>query len=126
MSTRALEDICEKLCRELDEIAKKPELGAGDLDIVHKLTDTMKNIYKIEMYEEDGGYSRAGEWEADMRGRYGRGNSYAHRGQHYVRGHYSRTDARERMRSQMEDMIRDADDDRTREAIRRCMNELDS
>ena len=66
MSTRALEDICEKLCRELDEIAKKPELGAGDLDIVHKLTDTMKNIYKIEMYEEDGGYSRAGEWEADI------------------------------------------------------------
>ena len=94
MNTRALEDISEKLCRELDEIAKKPELGAGDLDIVHKLTGTMKNIYKIEMYEEDGGYSR--------------------------------TDARERMRSQMEDMMRDADDDRTREAIRRCMNELDS
>ena len=39
----------EKLCEELKEIARKGELGAGDLEIVHKLTDTIKNLYKIEM-----------------------------------------------------------------------------
>lgn len=77
------------LCNELEEFASKGELNTGDLDVIHKLTDTIKNTYKIEMYE-DGGYSRGGEWEADMRGAYGRGNSYANRGQHYVRGHYSR------------------------------------
>lgn len=131
MSIHALYDIRDKLCEELDEIAKKPDLGAGDLDILHKLTDTIKNIDKIDMledggYSRDDGYSRGGDWRADMRGTYGRGSSYARRGQHYVRGHYSRTDARERVRSQMEDMMRDADDDRTREAIRRCMAELDA
>lgn len=84
-----MKSIREKLCRELDEVARKPDLGAGDLDILHKITDTVKNIDKIEMLE-DGDYSRAGEWEADMRGTYGRGSSNARRGTHYVRGHYSR------------------------------------
>lgn len=57
-----------------------------------------------------------GEWEADMRGAFGhdagngynRGNSYANRGRHYVRGHYSRTDGRERMISDIEDMMQEA------------------
>lgn len=88
-------------------------MSAGDLDTAHKLTDTIKNIDKIQMLE-DGDYSRTGEWEADMRGThgqdgsYGRGNSYANRGRHYVRGHYSRTDGRERMISDIEDMMQDA------------------
>lgn len=70
----------------------------------------------IEDYCEGGEYSRAGEWEADMRGSFGRdagngynrGSSYANRGRHYVRGHYSRTDGRERMISDIEDMMQDA------------------
>lgn len=125
MSRYALENLEDKLCKELDEIANKSELGAGDLEIAHKLTDTLKNIYKIEMYaDEDGGYSRAGEWEADMRGVYGRGNSYANRGKHYVRGHYSRHDGRDRMRERIEDMMRDTDDDKLRNSLQRCLNEL--
>ena len=82
---------------------------------------------------EDGGYSRAGEWEADMRGTYGRGSSYARRGTHYVRGHYSRDGegdryserySRDGMREHIESMMRDAQDDRTREALRRCLDDL--
>lgn len=119
-----LDNLRDKLCAELDDIAKKDDLGAGDLDILHKLTDTIKNIDKISMLE-DGGYSRTAEWEADMRGKYGRGSSYANRGKHYVRGHYSRADGKERMRSYLEDMMNDAEDDRTRAAIRRCMEEID-
>jgi hypothetical protein len=66
------------------------------------------------VFWEGGEYSRAGEWEADMRGNYGRtenynrGNSYANRGRHYVRGHYSRGDGRERMISDIENMMQDA------------------
>lgn len=71
-----MHELKEKLCEELKEIARKGELGAGDLEIVHKLTDTIKNLDKIEMLEEHGDYSRAGDWEADMRGTYGRGSSY--------------------------------------------------
>ena len=52
MSKRAMEDLRATLCDELQEIARKPELGAGDLEIVHKLTDTIKNIDKIEMLDE--------------------------------------------------------------------------
>lgn len=85
-----MEKLKEKLWKELDEISDKPDLSAGDLETAHKLTDTIKNIDKICMLEEEGGYSQAGEWTADMSGTYGRGTSYANRGQHYVRGHYSR------------------------------------
>lgn len=85
---KALYDLKDKLQDELDEIARKPEMSAGDLETVHKLTDTIKNIDKICALEEDGGYSEAGDWEG--RGSYNRGSSYANRGKHYVRGHYSR------------------------------------
>lgn len=81
---KALYELKDKLHAELDEISRKPELGAGDLEIIHKLTDTIKNIDKICMLEEDGGYSEAVDSD------YGRGSSYANRGKHYVRGHYSR------------------------------------
>ena len=119
MSKKAMYDLRNMLCDELDELARKGELGAGDLEIAHKLTDTIKNIDKIEMLEDDG-YSRGGDWQADMRGTYGRGSSYARRGTHYVRGHYSRADSMEHLREQINDMMRETDDDRVKEALRRA------
>lgn len=82
---KSLYELKDKLHDELEEIARKPEMGAGDLELAHKLTDTIKNIDKICMLEEGEGYS-----EAVDGGDYGRGSSYANRGKHYVRGHYSR------------------------------------
>ena len=76
---KALYELKEKFEMELEELARKGELGAGDLELAHKLTDTIKNIDKICALEEDGGYS------GDS---YSRGSSYRRR--HYVRGHYSR------------------------------------
>jgi len=81
-----MEKLKEKLFEELDEISRKPEMGAGDLEVIHKLTDTIKNIDKICMLEEESGYSQDG----GDGGSYGNGSSYANRGKHYVRGHYSR------------------------------------
>lgn len=131
MSKKAMYDLRNMLCEELDELARKGDLGAGDLEIAHKLTDTIKNIDKIEMMEDDGysrdgdylrdgDYSRGGDWRADMRGTYGRGSSYARRGTHYVRGHYSRADSMEHLREQINDMMRETDDDRVKEALRRA------
>ncbi len=128
MSKKSMYDLRDMLCEELDEIARKGELGTGDLEIVHKLTDTIKNIDKIETLEEGdypGRYSRGGDWEADMRGTYGRGSSYARRGTHYVRGHYSRTDATENLRSQISDLMRETDDDRVKEALRRAISAME-
>lgn len=126
---KSMYELREMLCKELDELARKGELGAGDLDIAHKLTDTIKNIDKIEMLEDDGysqrRYSRDGDWEADMRGTYGRGSSYARRGTHYVRGHYSRDGARDDMKRQLQEMLDNADDDTIRKAIQRCMDAVE-
>ena len=128
-------ELKDKLCKELDEIARKPEMGAGDLEIIHKLTDTIKNLDKIEMLE-DGGYSQAGDWEADMRGTYGRDSSYRGRKRDSMgrysregrggRGGYSRHDAKEAMMEQMEMLMDQAGSEREREAIRRCMGQLEN
>ena len=135
---KALHELKTKLFDELDEIARKPEMGAGDLELVHKLTDTIKNIDKICALEEDGGYSEAGDYEG---GAYGRGSSYANRGKHYVRGHYSRDgysmdgrgsrggysrhDAREALMEQMETLMAQAGSEREREIIRRAVDQLE-
>lgn len=122
MGMKALYDLRDMLCSELDEIAHKGEMSAGDLETVHKLTDTIKNIDKISMLESDG-YSRSdgGVWPS--RGNYGRGSSYARRGTHYVRGHYSRDDGREAMLRRVQEMMDDADDS-DREIISRCYDAL--
>ena len=130
-----MHELKDKLCKELDEIARKPEMGAGDLEIIHKLTDTIKNLDKIEMLE-DSGYSQAGDWEADMRGTYGRGSSYRGRKRDSMgrysregrggRGGYSRHDAKEAMMEQMEMLMDQAGSEREREAIRRCMGQLEN
>lgn len=137
-------ELKEKLCEELDEIARKPEMGAGDLEIIHKLTDTIKNLDKIEMLE-DGGYSQEG-YSREGSNSYDRGSSYANRGKHYVRGHYSRdggysrdgrgggysrdgrmysrADAKEYMMGQIEDMM-DGANDREKDILRRAMQQLE-
>lgn len=136
---KALYELKEKFEMELEELARKGELGAGDLELAHKLTDTIKNIDKICALEEDGGYSEAGDYEG---GSYGRGSSYANRGKHYVRGHYSRDGrggysrdgrmggyirhgAKESMMEQARDMMESATSEHEREAIRRFMSELE-
>lgn len=83
MEMQTMEKLEEMLCRELDEIAKKGKLTAGDLDTVHKLTDTIKNLDKIEMLEDDGYSQGMGDWEA--RGHYG-GHSYDDGGNSYNDG----------------------------------------
>lgn len=140
-----MEKLKEKLFEELDEISRKPEMGAGDLEVIHKLTDTIKNIDKICMLE-DGEYSEAVDGMD-----YGRGSSYANRGKHYVRGHYSRDngmggnggysarrggsrggrggysrdDGRSEMMEHLE-MAMDSATDQDRETIKRFMRQLEN
>lgn len=127
MSMKAMYELRDLLCEELDEIAAKGELKAGDLDIAHKLTDTIKNIDKIGMlevrkYSRDGDYAKDGSWDASIRGNYGRGSSY--RRSHYVRGHYSRDDGAEQMKEKLEGMMHGADE-KSREVLMRCMEMLE-
>lgn len=134
MSMKALEDLKETLCAELEEISHKTKMSAGDLETAHKLTGTIKNVEEIMMFDDEE-YSQAGDWTAEMRGNYGRGSSYAGRkrdsmGRYsrnsYARdGRYSRADGRDSMIDRLEEMERDATSDKEREAIRRCISQLE-
>ena len=87
---RYLEDIKEMLCRELEDISRRGEIGgAKELEAIDKLTHSIKSIETI-MAMQDAGYSndgRGGSYD-DGRG----GNSYA-------RGRYQRRDSRGRFSS---------------------------
>ena len=107
-----METLKDLLCAELEDYAEKGQkankMSAGDLEAIHKLTDTVKNILKIDMLEEEAGYSEDGHYMGEgriystsyddgMGGNYSRrgGSSYA-RGRHNAhrdsRGRYSRDD----------------------------------
>lgn len=142
--------IKEKLKEILDEYEDRarnnPDGRLSDMEIqkIHMLTDTVKNICKIEMLEDgegyservDGdvhvgygreGYSRDGEWMA--RGGYG-GNSYREGGSSYARrrrdsmGRYSRADGKEHMAEKLREMMMEAEGEE-REAIRKCLKEIE-
>jgi hypothetical protein len=78
----------EKFMDELYALEEKAEksnarINDNDLNKIHKLTDTIKNIDKIEMLEDGGGYSEESDWMADGRmygTSYDEGSSYARGG----------------------------------------------
>lgn len=139
MGYKALEDLRDTMCTELDNLSKEKTVTTQSLEQIHKLTDIIKNIDKI-MYLENGdyGYSQRDEYG----GGYDRGNSYANRGQHWVRGHYSHDgyndgySERGRRGGYRGGHSRDGDvvdmlhemmngaDEREREAIKRCLKEI--
>lgn len=101
-----MDELKDIICRELEEIANKGELSAGELDTVYKLIVAKEKLLRIEELEGDLGYSQDGGWNAA--GTYKNRNSY---GQHYVRGHYSNghysmDDGKEYMVEQMQEMLK--------------------
>lgn len=89
-----IEKIKKMLCKELDEYAMKQKLTGGDLDMIWKLTDTVKNLDKIKMLEDGDGYDGYSEMREYP---YMRGSSYA-RG----RGRYAKRDSMGRYSSDMD------------------------
>lgn len=108
-----LHELKEKLCEELQEIAEKQDMSAGDLEAAHKLTDTIKNIDKIEMLEADGYSNNGGDWEA-------RGNYDGM----YRDDRYSRHDGTDkRLMDELEELMRTIEPGK-RDVIRRALEEL--
>ena len=66
-----MEDLKDLLCAELEDYAEKGKksgkMSMGDLESIHKLTDTVKNILKIDMLEEESGYSEDGHYMGEGR-----------------------------------------------------------
>lgn len=117
MDVRMMDKLKDKLCEELGSVSRKNGMTSTDLDNIHKLTDTIKNLEKIKMYEGEGGqserrYSRDGGSYGSYNngsynnGSYDGGTSY---GRHWVTGHYSRDDSRQMLREQMQKTMNDGD-----------------
>lgn len=130
----------DTLCRELDEFARRDSIESYDLDTIHKLTDSIKNLDKIAMLE-DSGYSQArgGGNRGGMRTYYrdGEGGGYGYedsfgdndgysmaRRRRDDRGRYSRDDGRDDMVNRLEEMMNRAGSDRDREEIRRMIDRM--
>jgi hypothetical protein len=152
-----MHDLKDLLCAELEDFAEKGKksgkMSMGDLETVHKLTDTVKNILKIDMLEEESGYSEDGHYmgegriygtsyddgmhreggysyargrryaKRDSMGRYSRDDGMMYRGG--MRGGYSRDDGKEYMMEQLEEMMEQAQKPAEREALKKCMQALE-
>ena len=148
-----MHDLKDLLCAELEDYAEKGKksgkMSMGDLETVHKLTDTVKNIMKIDVLKEEAGYSedghymgegriygtsyesgyseRGGSSYARGRGRYAKRDSmgrYSRDDGMRYRGGYSRDDAKSYMIEQLEEMMEEAEKPAEKEALRRCMDAL--
>lgn len=141
-------DAKEMLKKELDEIVRKGELKAGDLEMVDKLLDSIKNACKIIMYEEysEDGYSyadgdmdmadysyargRGSQANRDSMGRYssegGYSNArgrrmYSRRGGRYS---YAGDDKQEKI-DMLRDMMSDSNSDEERRAIQKIIRRME-
>lgn len=144
---RIKEDVCE-------EALKLTERGVNprDLEPLRYMIKIIKEILEIAVLEQelDGGYSQRRGYRTtdgmypmddgysgrrDSRGRYSRdsgesydsydsGNSYARRGEHYVRGHYSRDEGMDHLKREMERLADEAQDPKVRDSIKRIMKQM--
>ena len=67
-----MEDLKDLLCTELKDYTQKGKssgkMSAGDTQLIDTLLNSVKNIYKINMYEEEsGGYSEGGHYMGEGR-----------------------------------------------------------
>lgn len=65
MNAKSMYDLKETLCANMEQYARKDNLTRNDLDTVHMLTDTIKNIDKITAMEEEGYSYGMGRWDAN-------------------------------------------------------------
>lgn len=117
-----LYELKEKLMKELKEYGGGGDLSAGSLEIVDKLTHTIKNLCKIIDEYDDEGYSS--RYYPMYGGSYNEGGSYR-RGSYAQRrdsmGRYSRDGLADKLRGLMDE----APDDRTRMEIQRLVEKME-
>ena len=142
-----MEDLKDLLSAELEDYAEKGKtdgkMSMSDLESIHKLTDTIKNILKIGMLENESGYSEDGAYMGEGR-IYGTsydddmhrvgGHSYARsRGRYTKRdsmgrysrdGGYSMDDGKGYMMDRLNELMEEAEKPAEKEALRRCMDAL--
>ena len=143
-----LEELREMLMDELNECVKKDELSTSSLDIIDKLTHSIKSIDTIiAMEEADYSYEGGGSYNSyargrgrnakrDSRGRYARdgrsyddmsydGNSYySRRGRNSYDG-YSRDVAKDEIMNELRNLQMTSKDEESKQMIKDLMRQLE-
>lgn len=125
---KQMKDIfCRQIDTELERISKLPSLDNNSLNQLHMLTDTKKNLLKIEKLQmetegmmDGNSFRMMGNSYAQNNGN-GYSNGYSMNGPYYGGSYdngYSRTDGR----SHLEAAMRDARNEQEREEIRQLMS----
>ena len=150
-----IEKIKKMLCKELEEFAETGKLKTpADISMLKDLTGAIKNIDKIEMYEEEKeGYSEArggrgrsymggSSYDDDMMyserqgrgrnakrdsmGRYSsEGSSYENYSENRMDGRYSRDDAKDHLMDKLGEAMRTADPNE-REILKEAMRKIEN
>ena len=133
-----LEELREMLMDELNECTKKDEMSTASLDIIDKLTHSIKSIDTIIAMEEADysydSYSRARgrgrNARRDSRGRYSRDDgsyddSYDGSYDYSRRRGYSRAEAKDELLDGLKDLQMDAKDDESRQMIKSWIKQLE-
>lgn len=134
--------IKKMLCKELEEYGEKKSLSSADVEMIHKLTDTVKNLDKISLLEQsDDGYSetypyymggssyargRGRNARRDRMGRYSSedGMSYDDYSEARMDRRYSKDDAKGHLMSALGEAMEDADP-KEREILKDAMRKIE-
>lgn len=132
--TRAVDEIKYRLCDELSEFAEKKQWSDRDIELIDKITHSIKSLMKYLEMEENGfedtrSYRGNRSYRMD---RYDDGRSYNRRyddsryyddrsyNDSYERGR-SRDDGMQKMTEELEEMLENTNDTEVKEAIKKTM-----
>ena len=136
----ALYDLKNMLCKELEEYGKQKKLTAGTLDVVDKLTHTIKNLNKVIEKGEEDEYSNAydggsydGSYDGMSNASYARNMSYARgrgrgarrdsMGRYASESGYSRNDD---MVAELHNLMEDVTDERKKMELKKFIDKIQS
>lgn len=135
-----LYELKEMLMDELKEYGSKKDMSTGSLDVVDKLSHTIKNLCKIIEDMEDEQYSMANEDMMRVGQSYRRGDNRSYRGNSYARGRgrnarrdsmgrYSSeggySQAMDDMADELRSLMEDAPDERTKQEFQRFIKKIE-
>ena len=111
-------ELCSMLERELMKVSSRGEISNNSLDMIYKLTESMKNLKKLEGYSNySGEYSHRGysdDYSRDYSGR----EMYGQR-ENYSKGYSGHT-----LKEHLEEAMHQAKDDRTRNELMRMIERM--
>lgn len=126
-----MDKLCNYVDEELEEIEEKVsqggKLSGAELEYADKLAHLKKSLLTNEAMEDSYSgiyYRENGQSMANNGGRGGRGGRRRESYENRARRNYSRGEAREDFREQLEDLMQSAPDEHSRRKVEKLMNEM--